>query len=570
MRSLICIFILCFPFISNAQQQNREYITSDDTTLLKNGKYNLLTNGGFNKLVTSNYDYLIAGGQSLSNGFKFEALNPSGTYSGNVFINKKVAFNCDITGGTNNNFTQILAGNKLNGYLKYSAGVNLLLNKNFANYNKSESDEIKYEQSYFINIDKNIYDKVIEAEVVNELHKISEKNQPVYNNFKTSITKFFEYECTSPEDKYLYNYVCKRLDDKNEPKDTFLINIFKKYIDKKDITNPSIDTAGINNFSNIIDTLLTSIKLNEVDKKTLNTILTSSYKLESKDVEITANDIYKKLLINLKKYNLKLDNDYKETKSYLERNERHNNLKVSLNNDAYKDSIYSKEIKIMDPYWTKTRLSWINLSISGNNNSFTMFNPSALNINNAIYDTTSFLPSITFSYNWFVKYNHNVGGFKLFTLGGSLTNVSSTDDLKTITYQLNETTTNSSTDSILNRTKSGTAYKGYLSKGFGATLYIESYYKPWGGQFVPGIYFKGQYSYGQVWINSSKIALYLGLIFNVNNADKTTDKNTLTIIPYASVSDVRNDYQDVAHTIKNTIQNLISVGIKVGIPIFIN
>jgi|GEM_PF-5035234 len=142
--------------------------------------------------------------------------------------------------------------------------------------------------------------------------------------------------------------------------------------------------------------------------------------------------------------------------------------------------------------------------------------------------------------------------------------VNNVSDLSKISF-LNSTALNTGGATTLTSQKTGTAYKGYLNNGFGWDVFFEFYTDIWKHQAIPGLYLKPTYSYGSTRLTKSKLAVDLGIIWNLSNSDKT--KNVISIVPFVSWSNFLRDYTDPTKNTTHTLAELFSVGVKFGIPI---
>lgn len=218
------------------------------------------------------------------------------------------------------------------------------------------------------------------------------------------------------------------------------------------------------------------------------------------------------------------------------------------------------EIAAYKDIWTSKSITWFNLSFTGVNAAFRTYDAGL----NSLTDTTSFLPSVSFTYNYLRK-RKEANRYLYFRTGIVLRRVNSLVDLTKFEYE-KETIINVNPGEQLKSKKSGVAYKGILAHGFGIELPLEAFLAPWPNEGLPGLYSKLQYSYGDPWINKNKISCDVGLVWNVMNADKDS-KNILTIIPYMGWTNILKEYKDLTAKTPKKLSELFTVGVKFGVPV---
>lgn len=218
------------------------------------------------------------------------------------------------------------------------------------------------------------------------------------------------------------------------------------------------------------------------------------------------------------------------------------------------------EIAAYKDIWTSKSISWFNLSFTGINSAFRTYDAGL----NSLSDTTSFLPSMSFTYNY-LKRRKEANRYLYFRTGIVLRRVNSLSDLVKFDYE-KETIISVSPGEQLKSKKSGVAYRGMLTHGFGLEVPVEAFFAPWTNEGLPGLYGKLQYNYGEPWINKNKISCDIGLVWNVNNADKDA-KNILTIIPYMGWTNVLKEYKDISAKTQKKLSELFTVGVKFGVPV---
>lgn len=218
------------------------------------------------------------------------------------------------------------------------------------------------------------------------------------------------------------------------------------------------------------------------------------------------------------------------------------------------------EIEAYKDIWSSKRILWLNVSISGENAAFKLYEAAT----NMLTDSNSFQPGLTLSLNFFKKYKQP-GKYLFVRAALGFKRANNLSELTKFDYK-KETIFSVSPTEQLKSEKSGTAYEGKLVQGFGVNIPFEVYWAPWTQEAIPGIYTKLQYNYGDPWLNKNKISFDAGLIWNVTNSDKDS-KNVLTIVPYLGWSNILKDYKDAEKTNQRKASELFVVGVKFGVPV---
>ncbi|MGG9972489.1 hypothetical protein ACQ33O_11905 [Ferruginibacter sp. SUN002] len=225
------------------------------------------------------------------------------------------------------------------------------------------------------------------------------------------------------------------------------------------------------------------------------------------------------------------------------------------------DSTYDFAIEKFKNIWTGKRIWWLNLSPTFTAGSTTFYDTLKRTIDDSISTTYGLQLSLNMLHKF--KESGRYFYFKFLVEGALIDNVS---DLSKFDYVKNKFY-DTANMVALSENASGTAYKGSLERGFGFTTGLEIYTCPFKHTLAPGFYVASKYKYGDKWVNKNKVALDLGLIWNVTNSDKDS-KNLLSIIPYASWSNILPEYTNALKTkeTKRALKELFSVGLKVAIP----
>ncbi|PZR28671.1 MAG: hypothetical protein DI535_05920 [Citrobacter freundii] len=468
----------------------------------------------FQKMMRQHYNFTILGTQTPVSGFKVETSKPTLTLKGNIYSSgksnnvkkKALIINLELTGGVTNDIQQILSGQQLNGYFKASLGFNVLFDKgNDASY---------------------ILDNDFEKMMIRK--KVCAYWEDVQIRMDTLLV------LTGLE--HILNAPIKTLDA------TLDHIVILAGQDEYSLKNYSRPAAWYRPFpyANI--------------KSYYKTLLIDMIKKYGANATMAENAMFADFIAKL---GSQTDNNLKSGKLVADfkrcadlKNEK--NYKYGLIDDF--------EIESYKSVWTSKVITWLNVSATGLNSSFKLYDASL----NTLLDSNSFLPGVNASYNYFKKYT-SANKYIYFRVGLGVKRVNSLTDLAKFDYK-KETVINVTPAETLKTEKSGTAYQGALEHGFGLEIPVEFYWAPWAHEAIPGLYGKVQYSYGEPWINKNKVSLDLGMIWNVNNTEKDS-KNVLTIVPYLSWSNLVKEYKDEGKTKQKKVSELFSIGLKFGIPV---
>lgn len=466
-----------------------------------------LTPWSYSKMMRDHYRFTILGTQTPTSGFKVETNKPTITLKGNIYssYHKELLVNLELTGGLDNDMMQLFSNKKLNGFFKANLGFNIMIPQgNNAKYivgNKfiwglTRMKVCEYRKELAMQIDSML--------VLDGMEIFATPG-----NVNTRLSSMVEFVVN------------------NARRDEYTISGYERFAGD---ANDAVKTVYYEKL--IIGMILNyCADLKEVTKEEAFTTFIT--RLSQKDGP------------SLKP--AKMLSDIKRLYAFKDRKHKYH-LKDDFEIETYKD------------VWTSKRIMWINVSLSGANNSFRLYDATA----NVLTDSNSFLPGVSISYNYFKK-SKEPGKYFFSRAGLNIKRVNSLTDLSKFEYK-KETVIAVSSSEQLKSEKNGTAYVGALSHGLGVDIPIEIYWAPWADGAIPGLYGKLQYSYGEPWINKNKIGIDLGMIWNVVNADKDS-KNVLTIVPYMNWGNILKEYKDEAKIKQKKASEIFTVGVKFGIPV---
>lgn len=457
----------------------------------------------YQKMMRDHFNYTILGTQAPVSGIKFETAKPSATIKGNIVSSKdrQLLVNLELQGGSDNDLLQLFSGNKLNGFFKASLGFNIQL---------SNGNNAKY----------------------------------VLNNAFTQMllrkkTCEFREEIAKQVDTFL---VVRGFQHMVGARDFFLENLVTWICDAAE--NPPYK------YKNYIRVFPDNDRRSYYHKLILAIAARySNFTLSGSD-----GDKYTQFIQELAEpYSRKLFSG--KIASDVTR------LSIFESDSIYKYHLMDDyEIATYKDVWTSKSIAWLNISTTGANSTFTLFDTTKL----ALAGSHVFTPALSITINYLKKWTP-VNKYLYARFGITFKKSNSLIDLETFDYK-KQTAIVATPSSQVTSEKSGTAYKGSLETGIGIEVPLETFIAPWSYNAMPGIYAKLQYSYGAAWINQNKIGLDLGLIWNINNTGSGAT-NVLTVIPYVSWTDLATEYKDPAKSQQKNLSDLFSAGIKVGIPI---
>jgi hypothetical protein len=347
---------------------------------------------------------------------------------------------------------------------------------------------------------------------------------------------------------------------------TFLNILHEQNKDSVDAIQSSADTAVV--YISLMDTLMlktpTFVNLKQVITSNLSK---QTYQIKTlTDARILS--ILNKLFSNLA--NLSGYSTDKQIAEFLNKNNyklakaeydkfviNYNRLTPIFNN--LQDSTINMQLKKFSKYYTYKSIYWLNLQPDLGNSSYHVFNAadSTLNASN------NFLYGLKFSLNYLRKYSTSKK-FRYLSAGVNLRKTNNLEELTKYTYK-SSTQIKLKDGQSISKEETGTGYSGTVKSGVQYGLFAEWYQIPFEAINL-GYYFKAEFNHGSPWVSPNKLSTDLGLVFNVTSSDKEA-KNLLTVIPYASFSNILRQ-RDVTNPSKNTpLHDLFSVGFKVGIPI---
>ncbi|MBC9932738.1 hypothetical protein [Chitinophaga qingshengii] len=233
-----------------------------------------------------------------------------------------------------------------------------------------------------------------------------------------------------------------------------------------------------------------------------------------------------------------------------------------LDEEVMPDVAKDYEIDLFRDIWARRKIWWFNISPFISNSAFSMYNV----MKGQLGDTTSLSYGITLSVNLFVK-KKGSARFRYWKGGVEFKRVNNLDELQKSEFREAPVGKDANGTEELKNSSPVSAYKGALVHGFGWAVFGEGYWAWAKTSFVPGIYVKPQFSHSDTWLNTSRLSLDLGLLWNVKNSGDEDSKNLLSIVPYVSWSNFLTDYKDATKAERNTLSDLFSINIKFGIPI---
>jgi hypothetical protein len=232
--------------------------------------------------------------------------------------------------------------------------------------------------------------------------------------------------------------------------------------------------------------------------------------------------------------------------------------KINEEDDYLDEKQWSYEIDAFKSSWAAKRITWVNVTATAANNTFRMYDAATL------IDTSSFLPGLNVSVNFLRKWKEAYR-FVYWRAGATVQRTNSTVDLPKMDYKKEEIIQVTATEKLV-KEKTGTAYIGQLAHSESYSLYVEGYLQPWTNEYFPGLYGKLEYRHADVWITMNKVALDLGIIWNVTNGDKDA-KNILSIVPYVNWSNIAKEYKRADKLELKKGSDVFSFGVKLGVPI---
>jgi hypothetical protein len=462
-----------------------------------------LTQYSYRKMMRSYYNFTILGTQTPNTGFSVETSKPTITLKGNIIRSKSRQFlvNLELTGGVDDNLMQVFSGGQLNGFFSATLGLNVMFPRgNSAKYVVNDPYLQMITRRKVCDYREELSLQIDSMLALRGLQEASGKNKGIS---LSDLAKSLRDSCRANGHYSVDGYYLRPFADTVQHFQKLIAGLIKRYL-------PEVDTSDQEKMYSTFMGLVGNSYDNTIDYSSLLADVDRLYEFRDP----------------AHKYHLKDDFEV----------------------EAYK--------KI----WTSKRICWLNISAAGSNSSFKLYDAGS----NSITDGTSFLPSLSVTWNFFKKSAKNSRYF-YYRFGVVFKRVNSLTDLDKFDYS-KETVITVAPGETLKSTNTGTAYNGALSHGFGFEMPLELYWAPWSREAIPGIYFKPRFNHGEAWINKNKLAVDLGLVWNVVNNDKDA-KNLLTIVPYVSWSNFLKEYKEIQKVNSKSLGDLFSVGLKFGIPV---
>lgn len=322
----------------------------------------------------------------------------------------------------------------------------------------------------------------------------------------------------------------------------------------------------------VLEALMDQMVMDSPDEGTLRKILNNT-KIPDSDIKSAIQELAKALTIptdGIDPYTLisQIANSWKAYSNKLTEKEaflKTYNTRVSFNRKMI-DSLYNFEIQQVEKLYTKRFVWWINASPYVSNTNFKQYNVSAI----TLVDNSSFLYGIKASLNAFWKFTEP-HKFAYLVLSVIPQKLNSLDELTKYSYKksteikfLDPAKPNDK--ETISKEEPGTAYEGIFRSGYGTEILAEAYLVPWNQSYIPGFFAKASYSSSEHRLNKERTAVYLGLVWNITNSDKTV-KNLVSILPYAGWSNLSTQYKDESKSKIVPLHDLFTAGIQIGIPI---
>jgi hypothetical protein len=499
------LFFVCLLFISTFTLGQKK-----EEALCLKPEETPLTDSAFAKMMLDNYRLTIGGSNTIATGFKVETNKPNITLNGTVISDKMKRFigNLQLNAGVKDNIGQVFSKGKLNGFFKVTPSFNLMpgLGKGFYNADGEKCIILK----------RNM--RVIDA-----------NRDALLMQLDSSLILEQLFQDPLPA---TFADLVKNVQTKNG--DAF--NILKVRDIKGDPVNYTRPSKI--NSTDYYEKLAAAMieKYNAEFKRPAGVTDAVYYEALYKDVcgKLSGSGVFEKLD--------QLVKDRVRMKALPSVNQQ--------------QAVFSVD-KLAD-IWVVKRIWWLNASPFVSNSGTTLLDT----LKQKLVDTASWTYGIQLSANMFRKYKQP-GRFLFLKIAGELKRIDNIDELSKFDYESKSPITPSGQ---VNSAKSGTAWKGDLKYGLGASLFAELYHTPLKQPFLPGYYVNVTYKHGEVWLNNNKVSAELGLMWNITNNDKDS-KNLLSIIPYFGFSNLLTDYKDVSKEDKYTLADLFYVNVKFGIPI---
>jgi len=527
----LTLLVLCLIAKAHAQELSdlkndyKRYPSSAALKAAEDEQIKLLAPSAFDKFLTDQYSFVLLGSQTPATGLKFETSSPSITLKGNIIApkNSNWIVSLELTGGVKNGLSEIFSQNKLSGYFKSSIGINRLLGKNCANFDQDNSQILYHIRSRAIDQ----YEALVAAR--DTMHVLL-----ALTDSKTTTTVL-----TWEDFKTVYIEAVL----KNESK-----------APKKNEMQRQMQMIAANEKPSKSDELERQQRIQELlDKTHMERIRKITVGLINTVFRDTETDPNKCLASYHALWNDGTDADHKKMQ-FLKRYK-----KFTAMDDKFVDSLHRYELGEVKDLWTMHHIHWLNFLPNISNTSFSTYNAA-----NAVIDPRqSFLYGAKLSYNGLYKFKES-HRYTYWTVGLSAQKVNTLEEMMQYVYKSSTQIKPNGTES-LTKEETGTGYEGTFAEGFGYSFAGALYYSPWRHGYIPGLYTELGYNHGKPWITKDKVAVSLGLTWNVTSSDKDA-KNLLTIVPYVKWSNILKEYKDPTLAVTPT-HDLFSIGLMVGIPI---
>ncbi|MFD0939706.1 hypothetical protein [Pedobacter boryungensis] len=495
-----------------AQQSEREKVKAKEKeldTLPYNPlplKKKLLSPYTFNRFLADTYGFTILGSQTPVTGLKFETVKPSITLSGNLVNSKNKTFilNLEISGGVVEDVADIFSSNKLNGYVKASLGFNFLTKYNSATFpGKTDKSPATAEMG----------NRLSDFALLDSLKRINYYTRIAAIHKALNDQRFFDspnlatfskiYAETKKTDLANYNLTQEKV---------LLLKVLASY----GITQPDVNLA----LKSFVDRWKNLGKKDPVNNTPLSDTITTSYGM-----------LFQK--------------NYRDALKTIE---------------LAKDSLSDTEMRMFKDIYNTVSLKWINISPIVGNTAFHLYDASL----GSISSRHSLTLDLKMSFNYLFKYQKNPGRFIFVSGGITPKRTNSLADIDKFSYKTSEQIIKIGNETITDET-TGVAYRGNYLNGFGLDVFLEAYFCLAKSKFVPGLYTKISYAYGEPWVNDHQFPAELGIIYNLPSSDKDS-KNLLSIIPYVSWTNLNKSVHYATRT-NESLHSKFAVGLKVGVPI---
>ncbi|REA58176.1 hypothetical protein DSL64_21450 [Dyadobacter luteus] len=531
-KLLLFIASLC-PFVSSAQAF--EDLSWDYRKKIEFNKDTMpLTPKAFNRFLINHYNYTLLGSSTPSTGIKVETDKPSISLKGNIWSSKDREWivNMELRAGLDNGVMQVVSGDKVNTLFKANFGINKLWGNNSAWYTSQNKYVLRALHNDAVIKYSSLKEYIDTAKVLSALIDKTLFNTPTVSKLDTLL--FFkqqqEIKFINDRTSFLKKEITE-LESSAKPKECDKEKINKKKSEIKQIILRLNDIEyTINNKRRIVLDAL-------------------------REFDIPGDALSDSMLVHYVKIWTTSDTMLLEKKSFINKNNKYNIIA-----DGAVDSLFKYEIEAVAHMWNSKTIKWFNLSPFVSNVNFVHYQPDSVRLT----DKSSFLWGVKFSGNMLIKWKEP-NRFFYWSAGLVGQRVNSLEEMTDYSYKKSVQKKITETETISDE-KTGTAYEGLLSTGWGVSIPIEIFYVPWKQAYIPGFYLNIEGRWGEKWINDKKLSLAAGIIWNVTNGDKDA-KNVLTIIPYAKFSNVVKEYTDVAKQNKKALHDLFSAGVQVGIPI---